>query len=52
MQLDYYLNQKKTLEIKPRHPLIKELLKRVEDNPADKSTSDMAVMMYNTATIR
>merc|ERR1712121_337614 len=52
MQRDYYLNQKKTLEINTRHPLIKELLRRVEDNPADKSASDMAVMMYNTATLR
>merc|ERR1719233_2674574 len=43
MQRDYYLNQKKTLEINPRHPLIKELLRRVEDNPADKTASDMAV---------
>merc|ERR1711983_523495 len=43
---------KKTLEINPRHPLIKELLRRVEDNPADKTASDMAVMMYNTATLR
>merc|ERR1711963_116328 len=24
MQRDYYLNQKKTLEVNPRHPLIKE----------------------------
>merc|ERR1712147_34951 len=52
MQRDYYLNQKKTLEINPRHPLIKELLRRVEDNPADKSASDMATMMFNTATLR
>merc|ERR1711931_493200 len=52
MQRDYYLNQKKTLEVNPRHPLIKELLRRVEDNPADKTASDMAVMMYNTATLR
>ena len=52
MQPDYYLNQKKTLEINPRHPLIKELLRRVEDNPANKSASDMAVMMYNTAALR
>jgi hypothetical protein len=35
-----------------RHPLIKELLRRVEDNPADKSATDIAVMMYNTATHR
>merc|ERR1712126_745835 len=52
MQRDYYLNQKKTLEINPRHPLMKELLRRVEDNPEDKTASDMAVMMYNTATLR
>ena len=52
MQRDYYLNQKKTLEIKLRHPLIKELLWRVEDNPTEKSASDMAVMMYNTSTLK
>merc|ERR1712227_456386 len=52
MQRDYYLNQKKTLEINPRHPLIKELLMRVEDNPADQTAKDMAVMMFNTANLR
>merc|ERR1712121_94401 len=52
MQRDYYLNQKKTLEINPRHPLIKELLRRVEDNPEDKVAKDMATMMFNTATLR
>merc|ERR1711920_1049603 len=52
MQRDYYLNQKKTLEISPRHPLIKELLRRVEDNPEDKTAKDMATMMFNTATLR
>merc|ERR1712076_186382 len=52
MQRDYYLNQKKALEINPRHPLIKELLRRVEDNPEDKTAKEMAVMMFNTATLR
>jgi len=52
MQRDYYLNQKKTLEVNPRHPLIKELLRRVEDNPADQTAKDMALMLYNTATLR
>merc|ERR1712213_168732 len=52
MQRDYYLNQKKTLEINPRHPLIKELLRRVEDNPEDKTAKEMATMMFNTATLR
>jgi hypothetical protein len=40
------------VEINPSHPLIKELLRRVKDNPADKTASVMAVMMYNTATLR
>merc|ERR1712088_135864 len=52
MQRDYYLNQKKTLEINTRHPLIKELLRRVEDSPADPVAKDTAVMMFNTATLR
>merc|ERR1711953_327250 len=52
MQRDYYLNQKKTLEINTRHPLIKELRRRVEDNPADPVAKDIAVMMFNTATLR
>jgi heat shock protein beta len=52
MQRDYYLNQKKALEINPRHPLIKELLRRVEDNPEDAVAKDMALMMFNTATLR
>merc|ERR1711928_305290 len=43
---------KKALEINPRHPLIKELLRRVEDNPADTSAKEMAIMMFNTATLR
>merc|ERR1712228_128331 len=52
MQRDYYLNQKKALEINPRHPLIKELLRRVEDNPADDTAKEMSLMLYNTATLR
>jgi heat shock protein beta len=52
MQRDYYLNQKKALEINPRHPLIKELLRRVEDNPGDEVAKEMALMMFNTATLR
>jgi len=52
MQRDYYLTQKKTLEVNPRHPLIKELLRRVEDGVEDKTAKDMATMMFNTATLR
>lgn len=53
-QRTYYLNQKKTLEINPRHPLIRELLNRVEakDDADDEVAKDMAVMMFRTATLR
>ena len=49
MLRDHYLTQKKNQEIVPRHPLTKELLRRVENNHADKSAADIAVMMYNRA---
>lgn len=51
-QRTYYLNQKKTLEVNPRHPLMKELLKRVNDDPSDPTAKDMALMMFRTATLR
>lgn len=47
----FYLNQKKTLEINPRHPLIKELLRRVENDEAEEA-QDLALMMFRTATLR
>lgn len=51
-QRSYYLNQKKTLEINPRHPLMRELLKRVNDDPSDPAAKDMARMLFRTATLR
>ncbi|EDW59236.1 endoplasmin homolog [Drosophila novamexicana] len=51
-QRSYYLNQKKTLEINPRHPLMRELLRRVEADEADETAKEMALMMYRTSTLR
>uniref|UniRef100_A0A1B0FR71 Heat shock protein 83 n=1 Tax=Glossina morsitans morsitans TaxID=37546 RepID=A0A1B0FR71_GLOMM len=51
-QRTYYLNQKKTLEINPRHPLMRELLRRVEADEADDEAKEMALMMFRTATLR
>lgn len=51
-QRSYYLNQKKTLEINPRHPLMRELLKRVSDDPSDPTAKDMALMLFRTSTLR
>jgi len=50
--MNYYLNQKKTLEINPRHPLIKDLLRRVEDSQNDKTAFDLANVMVEAATLR
>ncbi|XP_035283222.1 endoplasmin [Anguilla anguilla] len=49
---NYYASQKKTLEINPKHPLIKEMLKRVSENPDDQTASDLAVVLFETATLR
>ena len=47
-QRSYYLNQRKTLEINPRHPLIKDLLRRINDDPNDPVAKEMALMMFRT----
>nr|QUQ60735.1 heat shock protein 90 [Pardosa pseudoannulata] len=49
---EYYLSQKKSLEINPRHPLIKELLRRVQSDKSDETARNMASIMYETATLR
>ncbi|XP_068168269.1 endoplasmin [Antennarius striatus] len=49
---NYYASQKKTLEINPKHPLIKQMLKRVQDNTEDQTASDLAVVLFETATLR
>lgn len=49
---DYYLQQKKILEINPHHPIIKELLKRVEDNDGDEKADETINLLFATATVR
>ena len=36
----------------PRHPLIRELRRRVEADDADQTTIDLALVMYDTAILR
>lgn len=40
---------KKNFEINPHHPIIKELLERVKDNPEDADTAEMSYLLYETA---
>ena len=49
---DYYLSQKKNLEVNPKHPLIRELLKRVQADKDDPQAVSMANLMFETATLR
>jgi len=43
---------KKTLEINPFHPIIKELKTRSTDNPNDKSLTDLAQLLYDAALLQ
>jgi heat shock protein beta len=43
------LSASRTLELNPRHPIIIELNKLVEESPDDESTKDLAWLMYDTA---
>ncbi|XP_039250321.2 endoplasmin-like [Styela clava] len=49
---NFYANQKKTLEINPRHPLIKNLLERVEADNADDQAKSIAQVMFDAAVLR
>ena len=40
------------MEINPRHPLIKELQRRVSEDETDETTSDLARVLYETALLR
>lgn len=44
-----YMRGKKTLEINPRHPLIKTLRDRAAAEPEDESVKDLATVLYETA---
>jgi len=49
---NYYFSQKKILEINPGHPLIKELLRRVETDLNDVKAKDLSQLMFEAATLR
>lgn len=48
----WYKSQKKTLEINPRHPLVKELQRRVEKDEEDTTNIDLAQVLFDTAVLR
>lgn len=48
----FYLKQKKTFEINPKHPVILELLNKVSSGESGEETDDLAKILFDTATLR
>ncbi|XP_026318647.1 endoplasmin isoform X2 [Hyposmocoma kahamanoa] len=51
-QRRHHLTQKKMLEINPRHPVVRELLRRVQDDPDSPDAALAATTLYRTAALR
>lgn len=49
---NYYASQKKTLEINPKHEIIKWMLQHVNADAEDKAASSTAELLFDTATLR
>jgi molecular chaperone HtpG len=40
---------KKTLELNPKHPIVRELRRKVSEDKADKAVRDLTYLLFETA---
>jgi len=46
-----HMQGRKTLELNPKHPIIKELKEKTDQSPDDKGLEDLANIIYDAATV-
>jgi molecular chaperone HtpG len=44
-----YMQSKKTLEINPQHPIVRELKRKADEDKSDKTVKDLVWLLFDTS---